>query len=70
MVAIMGTGDEEGDVYRAHVAVDETDPTVNNITWVKLGDQLTVEGALAFLGNTCPNTSITDKEIEDLWDNA
>lgn len=70
MVAIMGTGDEEGDVYRAHVAVDETDPTINNITWVKLGDQLTVEGALAFLSNTCPNTPITDEEIDDIWTNA
>lgn len=70
MVAIMGTGDEEGDVYRAHVAVDETDPTINNITWVKLGDQLTVEGSLAFLGNTCPNTPITDEEIDDIWTNA
>lgn len=70
MVAIMGTGDEEGDVYRAHVAVDETDPTINNITWVKLGNQLTVEGALEFLGSTCPNTIITDAEIEDLWANA
>ena len=70
MIAIMGTGDEEGDVYRAHVAVDETDPTINNITWVKLGDQLTVEGSLAFLGNTCPNTPITDEEIDDIWTNA
>lgn len=70
MVAIMGTGDEEGDAYRAHVAVDETDPTINNITWVKLGDQLTVEGSLAFLGNTCPNTPITDEEIDDIWTNA
>ena len=70
MVAIMGTGDEEGDVYRAHVAVDEADPTINNITWVKLGDQLTVEGSLAFLGNTCPNTPITDAEIDDIWTNA
>lgn len=70
MVAIMGTGDEKGDVYRAHVAVDETDPTINNITWVKLGNQEYVEGALAFLGNTCPNTPITDEEIEDMWANA
>lgn len=70
MTAIMGTGDEEGDVYRAHVAVDKADPTINNITWVKLGDQLTVEGSLAFLGNTCPNTPVTDAEIDDLWANA
>lgn len=70
MVAIMGAGDEEGDVYRAHVEVDEGDPETNNITWFKLGDQLTVEGALKFLGNTCPNTPITDAEIEDIWENA
>lgn len=68
MVAIMGTGDEEGDVYRAHVAPNATDPTQNDITWVKLGDQLTVEGALAFLGNTCPNTPITDAEIDLMFE--
>lgn len=69
MVAIMGTGTEEGDVYRAHVEPNTTDPTLNDITWVKLGNQLTVEGSLAFLGNTCPNTPITDDEIEDIWNN-
>lgn len=70
MVAIMGDGDEKGDVYRASVAVDETDPTINNITWVKLGNQDYVEGSLAFLGSVAANTPITDAEIEDLWANA
>lgn len=70
MVAIMGTGDELGDVYRAHVEVDPDDDTKNIITWVKLGDQLTVEGSLAFLGSVAANTPITDEEIEDLWANA
>ena len=57
-------------VYRAHVEVDPDDTTKNIITWVKLGDQLTVEGALAFLGNIAANTPITDAEIEELWANA
>ncbi len=70
MVAIMGDGDEKGDVYRASVTVDETDPTVNNIAWVKLGNQDYVEGSLAFLGSVAANTPITDEEIEDLWANA
>lgn len=70
MVAVLGTGNEEGDVYRAHVAPNASDPTLNDIVWVKLGNQLTVEGMLEFLGHTCPNTPITDAEIEDLWTNA
>ena len=68
MVAVMGAGSEVGDVYRAHVAPNASDPTQNDITWVKLGNQLTVEGMLEFLGHTCPNTPITDEEIENLWD--
>ena len=71
MVAIIGgTSSEAGDVYRASVTVDESDSTKNAITWVKLGNQNTVEGALEFLGNVAPNTPITDAEIETLWDNA
>lgn len=70
MVAIMGDGAEKGDVYRASVTVDETDPTINNIAWVKLGNQEYVEGSLAFLGSVAANTPITDEEIEDLWANA
>lgn len=68
MVAVMGAGTEEGDVYRALVEPNATDPTINDITWVKLGNQLTVEGALALLGNTCPNTPIADAEIEAIFD--
>lgn len=70
MTAIMGDGDEKGDVYRARVTVDETDPTINNIIWVKLGNQDYVEGSLAFFGSVAANTPITDEEIEDLWANA
>lgn len=70
MIAVMGAGSEEGTVYRAHVAQNAADPTLNDITWVKLGDQITVEGALEFLSNIAPNTPITDAEIETLWENA
>lgn len=68
MIAIMGEGDELGDVYRAHVAPNDSDPTKNDITWVKLGDQLTVEGALQFLGNVAANTPITNAEILALFE--
>lgn len=67
-VAIMGEGDELGDVYRAHVATNRTDPTKNDITWVKLGDQLTVEGALQFLGNVAANTPISNEEVVALFE--
>jgi hypothetical protein len=71
MVAIIGgSSTEAGDVYRAYVETDSEDSTKNSITWVKLGDQQTVEGAIAFLGNTCPNTPISDDEIDEIWDNA
>lgn len=70
MTAVLGTGAEEGDVYRAHVVPNVSDPTLNDIIWVKLGNQLTVEGMLKFLGHACPNTPITDADIEDLWNNA
>lgn len=66
-IAIMTGDDELGDVYRAHVAENATDPDVLDITWIKLGDQLTVEGALELLSKMCPNTPITDEEIEDIW---
>ena len=68
MVAVMGAGDEEGDVYRALVTPNASDPTLNEITWVKLGNQLTVEGMLEFLGKTCPNTPITDAEIDEMFE--
>lgn len=66
MVAVLGTGNEKDDVWRAHID-SETTPGTNEITWVKLGNQTTVEGMLEFLGHTCPNTPMTDEEIEDLW---
>lgn len=69
MIAIIGgTGAEAGDVYRAYVEVNSVDPTQNDITWVKLGNQTTVEGALQLLGNVCPNTPITDAEIDAMFD--
>jgi len=65
MVAIIGgSSSEAGDVYRASVTVNASDETKNDITWVKLGDQLTVEGMLSLLASTAPNTPITDAEIE------
>lgn len=65
MVAVIGgTSTEAGDVYRASVTVNSSDETQNDITWVKLGDQLTVEGMLSLLASTAPNTPITDAEIE------
>lgn len=71
MVAIIGgTSAEKGDAYRAHVEVKAGDNTKHTITWLKLGDQETVEGAIAFLGNTCPNTPISDAEITNIWENA
>lgn len=68
MVAIIGgTSTEAGDVYRASVTPNEADNTKNDITWIALGNQTTVEGALATLGATCPNTPITDAEIEAMF---
>ncbi len=65
MVAVIGgTSTEAGDVYRASVTVNSSDETQNDITWVKLGDQLTVEGVLSLLASVTPNTPITDAEIE------
>lgn len=53
------TGDEgKGDVYRATVIDDS-----GNITWKRLGDQVTVEGSLELLGSVAPNTPIKDSEI-------
>lgn len=71
MIAIIGgTSNEAGDVWRAYVEPDPTDLTHNAITWVKLGNQLTVEDSLTLLSNVAPNTPITDAEIEELWANA
>lgn len=62
------TGDvEAGDVYRAVVTENSQDATLEDIAWVKLGNQLTVEGALELLSKICPNTPISDAEIEAMW---
>lgn len=66
-IAIITGDDELGDVYRAIVTENASDATLEDIAWVKLGDQLTVEGALELLSKMCPNTPITDEEIEDIW---
>lgn len=63
MVAIMSEGSEAGDVYRAHVTENAQDATQNDITWILLGNQLTVEGALKLLTKVCPNTPVTEAEI-------
>lgn len=68
MIAIIGgTSVEAGDVYRAYVEPNSLDPTQNDITWVKLGNQNTVEGSLTMLGNASPNTPITDEEIDAMF---
>lgn len=66
-VYIMSDEAELGDVYRAYVSENASDATQNDIAWVKLGNQLTVEGALEFLGNVAPNTPIKDAEIIALF---
>lgn len=51
---------EDGTVYRASVVK-------NAVTWVRLGDQDTVEGSISLLANVAPNTPISDAEIEALF---
>ena len=71
MIAVIGGSSvETGDVYRASVTVNATDSTLNDITWTKLGNQGTVEGAIALVANTAPNTPITAAEIEAMFANA
>ena len=67
MVAIMSGANELGDVYRASVTENAADATQNVITWKKLGNQNTVEGALELFANITPNTPITEQEIVDLF---
>lgn len=52
---------EDGTIYRASVTGDD-------VTWVKIGDQDTVEGSLELLSSVAPNTPISDKEIEELFE--
>lgn len=65
--AVITGGTEAGDVYRAVVTENSQDATLEDIAWVKLGNQLTVEGALELLSKICPNTPISDAEIEAMW---
>lgn len=53
---LITSGDDKGAVYRA--AVSET-----LVAWKRIGDQVTVEGALELISNLAPNTPITDNEI-------
>lgn len=64
MVAILGEGAEKGDIYRAVVTVYDDH---NDIAWIKIGRQDTVEGAINLLSNIAPNTPVSDSELEDLW---
>lgn len=66
-VAIMTDESELGDVYRAFVTENATDATLNDIAWVYVGNQTTVEGALELLGNVCPSRPISDEEIIALF---
>jgi len=67
MIAILGAGSESGDVYVATVEANENDSTQNDITWTKLGNQTTVEGALELISNVTPNTPITEAEITAMF---
>lgn len=58
------------DVYRASVSVNQSDDTLNDITWTKLGNQGTVDGALALIASCmsqCPDTPISDAEIDAMF---
>lgn len=61
--AVITSGDDKGAVYRA--TVSET-----LVAWKRLGDQVTVEGALELIGNVAPNTPISDKEIVSAFTDA
>lgn len=70
LAVLGGTGDEAGDVYEAEVTAIENDPVHDAVTWTRLGNPSTVEGALSLIFRVCPNRPLTDKEIEDIWANA
>lgn len=67
-----GASTEEGDAFRAFPTITDDGAGTYTVTynWVKLGNQLTVEGVLEEHTKSHPNTPITDAEIEDLWANA
>lgn len=62
----------EGDCLRAFPTITDDGAGTYTVTynWVKLGNQLTVEGVLEEHTKSHPNTPITDAEIEDLWANT
>lgn len=62
-VAIITGASEAGDCYKATVVEDPNDATRNNITWEKIGNQTTVEGALELISNVVPVKPISDSEI-------
>lgn len=62
-LAVITAGDDAGAVYRA--TVSDT-----NVSWRRLGDQVTVEGALTLFGNLMPNTPISAKEITDIFNSG
>lgn len=68
-----GASTLEGDVFRCFAEAAESTSTPGDwevtYTWVKLGNQTTVEGMLEFLGKVAPNTPITDDEIIALFNN-
>ena len=67
-----GANTEEGDCFRAFPTITDDGAGTYTVTynWVKLGNQLTVEGVLEEHTKSHPNTPISDAEIEDLWANA
>ena len=65
------SNDSEGnDIYQATVTVNASDATKHDIVWTKIGNLKTVEGAISLFSNVCPNTPLTDAEIETMWNNA
>ena len=67
-----GANTLEGDAFRAVPTVSDDGAGTYTVTynWIKLGNQLTVEGVLEEHSKSHPNTPITDAEIEDIWANA
>lgn len=51
--------DKAGDIYR-----------YNGTSWEKIGDQVTVEGALELLSKVAPNTPISDAEIVKIFEDV
>lgn len=67
MIAVLSNND----VYKATVTVNQSDDTLNDIAWTKLGNQGTVEGVLALqvlLISSCPNEPITAAEVNAMFE--